>query len=62
MKRTPEIDKKYVSPYDKLLHGFDATHAPSTSQQREISKYEALFRLRDEVIAHPENKQLWDKF
>lgn len=62
MKRTPEINKKYVSPYDKLLHGFDATHAPSTSQQREISKYEALFKLRDEVIENPENTTLWDKF
>jgi|TARA_R110000868_G_scaffold190239_2_gene433866 hypothetical protein len=62
MKKTPEIDKKYVSPYDKLLHGFDATHAPSVSQQREISKYEQLFKLRDEVNVDAEKNILWDKF
>lgn len=62
MSKSPEIDKKYVSPYDKLLHGFDATHAPTVSQQREISKHERLFKLRDEVNPDTEENILWDKF
>ncbi|MDF1683757.1 MAG: hypothetical protein P1U36_03775 [Legionellaceae bacterium] len=62
MSKAPEIDKKYVSPYDKLLHGFDATHALTTSQQREISKHERIFKLRDEVSLNTEENILWDKF
>ena len=27
-----DIDKAYVSPYDKFLFGFDATHDKSASQ------------------------------
>lgn len=62
MSRTPEIDKKYISPYDKLLHGFDATHAPTASQQREISKYEKLFKQRDHAESGTQKDPLWDKF
>lgn len=62
MSRTPEIDKKYVSPYDQLLHGFDATHAPTASQQREINKHEKIFKQRDHANSNTEENILWDKF
>ena len=62
MSKTPEIDKKYISPYDKLLHGFDATHAPTASQQREIDKHEKIFKQRDHVNLDTQEDVLWDKF
>jgi len=62
MSKTPEIDKKYVSPYDKLLHGFDATHAPTASQQHEIKKFEKIFKQRDHANLNTEEDILWDKF
>ena len=62
MSKSPEIDKKYVSPYDQLLHGFDATHALTTSQQCEIDKHEQIFKQRDHVNTDAEKNILWDKF
>jgi len=62
MSRTPDIDKKYVSPYDQLLHGFDATHAPTASQQQEKSKYDKLFKQRDHANPEAHEDKLWDKF
>ena len=62
MNKTPEIDKKYISPYDKLLHGFDTTHAPTASQQREIKKHEKIFKQRDHANVDTEENILWDKF
>lgn len=45
--RTPDIDKAFVSPIDKFLRTFDATHAPSASQQKEKAKFEKLAKKRD---------------
>jgi hypothetical protein len=42
-----DIDKSYVSPYDKFLYGFDATHEPSPAQRKEVEKYQRIFALRD---------------
>ena len=47
MQKEPDIDKSYVSPYDKFLRAFDATHAPSASQQQEKAKHDKLFKQRD---------------
>jgi hypothetical protein len=47
MSKTPDIDKSYVSPYDKFLRAFDAKHAPSASQQREKAKLDKIFQQRD---------------
>jgi hypothetical protein len=43
----PDIDKAYVSPYDRFLFEFDATHEKSASQLKEIKKHERIFALRD---------------
>ena len=44
-----DIDKAYVSPYDRFLFEFDACHEKSASQLKEIKKYERIFALRDEA-------------
>ncbi|HBI21026.1 MAG TPA: hypothetical protein DDY37_00300 [Legionella sp.] len=46
-----DIDKTYVSPYDRFLFEFDATHEKSASQLKEIKKYKRIFALRDTPIA-----------
>jgi hypothetical protein len=48
MSKTPDIDKAYVSPFDKFLRTFDKKHAPSASQQKEIAKHEKIFKKRDQ--------------
>lgn len=42
-----DIDKAYVSPYDRFLFEFDANHEKSASQLKEIKKYKRIFALRD---------------
>jgi hypothetical protein len=49
MSKTPDIDKAYVSPYDRFLRAFDAKHAPSTSQQQEKTKHDKIFKQRDQA-------------
>ena len=44
-----DINKAYVSPYDKFLKKFDKEHEPSLSQQAEIKKYQRIAKLRDSV-------------
>lgn len=44
-----DIDKAFVSAYDKFLYGFDALHQKSISQLKEIKKYQRIFALRDEA-------------
>jgi hypothetical protein len=50
MSKPPDIDKAYVSPYDKFLRAFDAKHAPSASQQQEKAKHNKIFKQRDKKI------------
>lgn len=45
-----DIDKAYVSPYDRFLYEFDACHEKSASQLKEIKKHERIFAQRDEAI------------
>ncbi len=45
-----DIDKAYVSPYDRFLFEFDACHEKSASQLKEIKKHERIFAMRDEAI------------
>ena len=44
------IDKAYVSPYDRFLFEFDACHEKSASQQKEIKKYRRIFAQRDQAL------------
>lgn len=58
-----DIDKAYVSPYDRLLATFDATHEKSASQLKEIEKHAFIFERRDNPIASSEvNDDIWTNF
>ena len=46
-----DIDKAYVSPYDRFLFEFDATHPHTASQLHEIAKHQRIFELRDHANA-----------
>jgi len=59
-----DIDKFYISPYDKFLTQFDRDHVKSASQLKEIQKNQRIAQLRDAPGATPEDKAtvLWDGF
>ncbi len=57
-----DIDKAYVSPYDKFLAKFDREHALSESQLKEIKTYQRINALRDGVVQPSDTEKLWDKF
>ena len=59
-----DIDKAYVSEYDKLLKNFDREHALSESQLQEINKYKRINALRDAsaTTAGKESGVFWEEF
>lgn len=57
-----DLDKFYVSPYDKFLFEFDLKHEKSNSQLKEIKKHERIARLRDDRDAEDEKKEIWSEF
>ena len=58
----PDIDKAYVSPYDKFLYKFDKTHAKSESQVKEIKKHQRIATLRDQDLPAVEGGDVWTGF
>lgn len=57
-----DIDKAYVSPYDKFLFEFDATHAKSASQIKEIKKHERIAHMRDDKDYIDNKGEIWEEF
>ena len=57
-----DIDKAYVSPYDRFLFEFDATHEKSLSQLKEIKKHQRIAILRDQPNLNSEEKDVWTGF
>jgi len=57
-----DIDKAYVSPFDRFLFEFDATHQRSASQLIEIKKYQRIFALRDHPKTDGEQEEIWQAF
>lgn len=57
-----DINKAYVSPYDRFLYKFDATHAKSESQLREIKKHQRIATLRDEPNPVNGEEEVWTGF
>ncbi|CEG58738.1 CBU_0585 family protein [Legionella fallonii] len=57
-----DIDKAYVSPYDKFLFEFDATHNKSASQMKEIKKHKRIARMRDDKDYHDDKGEIWEDF
>lgn len=62
MSNDTDIDKAYVSPYDKFLFEFDATHEKSASQMKEIKKHERLARMRDDKNYKEDQSGIWSEF
>jgi len=58
----PDIDKAYVSPYDKFLFEFDANHAKTASQLKEIKKHERIAVMRDNSNYSEKNSEIWEEF
>ena len=57
------MQKKYTSDIDKLLQSFDKEHPEkSESQQKEIEKYDRIYKLRDKSISVEKSDTLWDNF
>ena len=57
-----DIDKAYVSPYDKFLFGFDAKHEKSASQLKEIKKHQRIAYLRDHAEPQDSDGEIWSSF
>lgn len=59
---TQDIDKAYISPYDKFMFEFDATHKKSASQEREINKHAVIFEKRDDKNYQAPKSEIWEEF
>lgn len=57
-----DLDKFYVSPYDKFLYGFDASHKPTESQLQEIQKHARIAKMRDDKNYKTEQSEIWEQF
>ncbi len=57
-----DIDKAFVSPYDRFLYQFDATHKKSASQLKEIKKHQRIATLRDNANPSPNEEEVWQDF
>lgn len=57
-----DIDKAYVSPYDKFLYTFDNHHEKTASQLKEIAKHQRIAELRDNAKACQSENELWGAF
>jgi hypothetical protein len=53
-----KILTNFVSDIDQFLAEFDQTHSFSTSQQAEISKYQRVYELRDQLLTNKEVKEI----
>jgi hypothetical protein len=62
MNSKHDIDKAYVSPFDKFLFGFDATHEKSLSQLKEIKKHKRIAMLRDNPDMVSGQEVIWQDF
>lgn len=62
MSNDIDIDKAYVSPYDQFLFEFDAKHAKSASQIKEIKKHECIALMRDNKNYSEEKSEIWTEF
>ncbi len=58
---TNDIDKAYISPYDKLIYEFDSANEKSLSQLQEINKHKRIAALRDNAENEQETN-LWEGF
>jgi len=62
MSDNNDIDKAYVSPYDKFMYTFDRENAKSVSQLKEIIKHKRIADLRDNPNATDNFDEIWTDF
>jgi len=62
MSNNIDIDKFFVSPYDKFLRTFDATHELTPSQVKEIEINKRIAHLRDNPIEQQAQDKIWSDF
>jgi hypothetical protein len=62
MSNDIDIDKAYVSSYDRFLYEFDATHQKSASQLKEIKKHQRLAEIRDNKDHKEQSSAIWEDF
>ncbi len=62
MSKAPKLTS-YVSEIDQVLQGFDKKHPTlSSSQQKEKTKYDRIYKLRDVAETSIETPKLWEDF
>ncbi|MFI4962900.1 MAG: CBU_0585 family protein [Legionellales bacterium] len=59
---TKNIDKAYVSPIDKFLFEYDATHEKTASQIQEIKKNQRIALMRDDKEYKDSKGAIWESF
>jgi hypothetical protein len=57
-----DINKSFVSIYDKFLKQFDQSHTLSASQVKEIEKHARIEKLRDNKSTTPSADGIWEEF
>lgn len=57
-----DIDKSFVSPFDKFLFEFDANHGKTESQLQEIQKHQRIATMRDDANYAVSNDAIWEGF
>ncbi len=58
-----EKQTSYVSDIDLFLLDYDKKHPElSTSQQKEIAKFQRIYRLRDDATSIEPTNKIWDEF
>lgn len=57
-----DINKSYVSPIDQFLYAFDASHAKTESQLKEIEKHKKIANLRDNAQEMGDEEIVWKEF
>jgi hypothetical protein len=57
-----DIDKAYISPYDRFLFEWDLTHEETPSQLKEIQKNQRIAKLRDEAQIMVDGELIWKAF
>lgn len=56
-----EVDKSYVSPYDKFLYELSKKEL-SDSQRKEYEKHKKIARLRDNAQGEDATGEVWREF
>lgn len=57
-----DINRSYVSPIDQFLYEFDASHAKTESQLKEIEKHQKIAMRRDNEQESSDEAIVWSEF